>query len=72
MIIYDEQAWVYKPRDEKAQGRTDFGMNTVWWQTLCVSLRQQNFIAGRNIFSKKKFSVFDALIKFNFRIRWLS
>ena len=27
-IIYEEQAWTNKPKDEQAQGRTDFGMNT--------------------------------------------
>ena len=28
-ILYDEQARTKKPNDKKAQGRTNFGMNTV-------------------------------------------
>ena len=26
-MIYEEQVWAKKPKDEQAQGRTDFGKN---------------------------------------------
>ena len=29
--MYDEQARTNKPKDEQAQGPTNFGMNTVRW-----------------------------------------
>ena len=38
-----------KPKHEQAQERTDFGMNTVRWQRLCLSLRQENAVAGLDI-----------------------
>ena len=39
-LIYDEQARTNKLRYQEAQGRTDFRMNTIRWQTLGVSLVQ--------------------------------
>ena len=48
---------MYKPKDKQAQGRTDWGMNMVTWQRLCVSLRQQNALANAlasiDIYNKK-------------------
>ena len=40
-----------KPKNEQAEGRTDFGMNTVMWQMSCVSLRQKNATADIDIFN---------------------
>ena len=34
------------PVGEQGQGRTYFGMNTVRWQRLCVSLRQESAVVG--------------------------
>ena len=47
----DEQALTNKSMDEQAQGRTDLEMDTVRWQRLCVSLRQWNAIAVKDIFN---------------------
>ena len=42
----------------KLRHETNFGMNTVRWQKLCVPLHQQNAIAGIDSFNEKKKSVF--------------
>ena len=44
-----------KPKDEQVQRRTDFGMKTVTWHGLSVSLRQQNAIAGIGNFQYDKY-----------------
>ena len=41
-----------KPKDKQAHRQTDFGMNTVRWLSLCVSLRLLN--ATADICNKKK------------------
>ena len=48
-----------KRKDEQAQGRTDFGMNTAWCQRLCISLRQWNAIAVIDVFNKKSIPIYD-------------
>ena len=50
-IIYDEQARMNQPKDEQAQGRTEFGMNTVRCQRSYVLSLQYNDIANRGISS---------------------
>ena len=45
-----------EPKDKQAQRRTDFGMDKVRWQRLCMSLRQFK--------EKKSIPMTDALIKF--------
>ena len=59
------------PKDEQAQGRTNFGMNTVRWQRLFESLRQLNAIAAADIFNKKEsIPKIDALIQFIWILRY--
>ena len=38
--MYDEQVKTNKAKDYQFQGRTDVGMNSVWWENVGVSLRQ--------------------------------
>ena len=40
-----------KPKDDQVQGQTDFGMNTVTWQRMCVPLRQK-YTIQENISAK--------------------
>ena len=65
IILYEEQALTNMPKDEQAQGRTDFGMKTQPGDRLRVSLRQKNAIAAIDISNKKiRIPLIDALIKF--------
>ena len=43
-MIYDEQTGMNEQKNERARGRSNFGMNTAGCQRLCVSLRQWNAI----------------------------
>ena len=58
-MIYEEQARPIKPKNDHAGGRTDFGMNTVMSQRLCVSLRYYNVISDKDIFNFKKIYSYD-------------
>ena len=51
--IYEKQAWTNKPKDEQAQGRTDFGMTKV----MCIIAPVECYKGYRGIiFNKKEYS----------------
>ena len=39
-VMFDEQYRTNKAKDKQSQERTDFGMNSVRWQKISVSLHQ--------------------------------
>ena len=44
-----------KAKNLKSQGRTDLGMNSVGWQSWCISAPTERYIAGIDIFNKKMY-----------------
>ena len=67
IIIYEEQAWTNRPIDEHAQGRTDFGMNTAWWQVVRITAPVE-WYRGYRYFSVEKeysYALCPSIVYFN-------
>ena len=52
--MYDKQVWKNKAKHQQSQEQTDLGINSIRWQKVGISLRQQNHIAVKDIFNEKR------------------